>query len=350
MPEVTNGELLDLVNGTFRDFEEPKFHQIATRLPRYEVSGRLLRKEKRMERAGTGISESILTDHSNSAQDSSLHAVKQYNVQDLMAQMEVLWKQSSNYFAWERREALMNMNPKRIYNVLKTKEVAALISMAEYVENRFWSSPADYNDKKKIYGIFYWLTYNATYGINGGNHAGFPLGKGNINANTYTRWKNGTANYSKISKGDGIAKLRDLGDDCNFESPVDVPDLRKGRGDQWRLYCGRDTKRAFENVGEQQNENLGKDIASMDGQIVFRKNPIIRVPQLDGRASAPVIGLNWDWIKFGVLKGDYMRRSEARFLSDQPNTMVVDYDLSWNLVFLDLRSQFLMAKSDPLSD
>jgi hypothetical protein len=71
---------------------------------------------------------------------------------------------------------------------------------------------------------------------------------------------------------------------------------------------------------------------------------------LDGRTSAPIIGLNWDWIKFGVLKGDYLRRSKPRFLDAMPNTMVVDYDLSWQLAFLDLRSQFLLAKSDPLDD
>ena len=154
-----------------------------------------------------------------------------------------------------------------------------------------------------------------------------------------------------MSKGDGIAKLRDVADDCNFESPVDIADFRKGRGDTFRLYGGKPTIRAFENVGEQQNENLGRDIASMDGVITFRRNPLVRVPKLDAMTtSAPIIGINWDWARLAFLKGDYLHRHKPRGLDAQPNTIVVDLDLTWQLYFEDLRSHFMLAKSDPLSD
>ena len=42
-------------------------------------------------------------------------------------------------------------------------------------------------------------------------------------------------------------------------------------------YVNEDTMSSLEDLGEAQNENLGRDIASMDGQIIFRRVPIIWV-------------------------------------------------------------------------
>lgn len=351
MADVTVNSILDTLNGSFKDYGEPKIHQIATRLPRYEVMGRLMRKEKRLWGGPHGIQEQVMTDHSGAAHETGLHGVYDYATQDVMAEMSVPWRHLHTYYAYERREFLMNKNPKRIYNLVKMREAQGLISLAELMEKRFWGSPtSDSAHPLRVYGVFYWLVYNATVGITGGNHSGYSSGRGGINSNTYTRWKNGAGQYTKVSKGDAIASMRNLADDCYFESPVDIADFRKGRGDNWRWYCGRPTMRGFENVGESQNENLGKDIASMDGVITFRRNPIIRVPRLDSMASAPIVGLNWDWIKLCFLKGDYLHRHEARSLDAQPNTIVVDLDLTWQLAFFDLRSQIMLAKSDPLTD
>lgn len=345
-------KFLDLLASTLDEFPRAGFHSIAARLPDYECMGRALRKERRMMRGGNGYNETIVTDHSHKAKHQGLYASKTYKGVDTTAKMTVPWRHTTTDFAWDRREAKQNMSgPKQVFNLLKKKEYEALLSLAEKLEATFCGTPTSASDEITPWGLFYWMTYNAQLGHYGGNQANFPTGRGNINSDVYTRWKNGTGQYAKIAKNDAIKKMRKLAKNVKFKSPVDVEGLRKGAGDRCRYYCGEDTETSFEDVGESQNENLGRDIASMDGQMVFKKNPIVRLAQLDEMTtSAPIIALNWEWIKFMVMEGEYIERSKPRTLDLQPTVAVVDYDLSWNLVFEDLRSHFLIAKSDPLSD
>ena len=76
-------------------------------------------------------------------------------------------------------------------------------------------------------------------------------------------------------------------------SPVDIDDYRNGNGNKYRIYCNESTFSDFEDVGESQNENLGKDIAAIDRMdLASRKHPIRYVPKLDDQSDNPIYGID----------------------------------------------------------
>ena len=102
----------------------------------------------------------------------------------------------------------------------------------------------------------------------------------------------------------------------------------------------------MEELGEQQNENLGRDLASMDDNMAFRKSPLIWVPQLDGNADEtdPIIFINWSWFYPVFLKGEYLREGKPQVSPKQHATFVTHIDTSWNLLCTDRRRQAILTK------
>ena len=136
-----------------------------------------------------------------------------------------------------------------------------------------------------------------------------------------------------MSKLDLIKSLRTAVRKTGFKSPVTVADLRGALGQRRRLYTDEATISAFEEIGESQNDNLGKDIASIDGvTLTFRRNPIIWVPYLDVSPAAtnPVYLIDHAAFYPVVLAGDYLRESAPEKKADQHNTFVVFVDLTYN--------------------
>ena len=101
----------------------------------------------------------------------------------------------------------------------------------------------------------------------------------------------------------------------------------------------------IEDLGEAQNENLGKDIASMDGVMVFKRNPVIYVPKLDDNTDQtdPVYMLNMSTFYPVCLKGDYLRETEPEKAPNQHNVFVIHVDLTWNVLCDDRRRNALLA-------
>jgi hypothetical protein len=180
---------------------------------------------------------------------------------------------------------------------------------------------------------------NSSTGFNGGDPAGFASGAGNLATATYSTWKNYTAQYTNVTKSDLISKMRTAYRKIKFESPVDIPDYRRGRGDQYRIYLNETTIKAFEDLGEQQNENLGRDLASMDDTITFRRNPLVWTPELDSDTTYPIYMLNFAYFAPVFLKGDYLRESDPAKAEGQHNVFVVFVDLTWNILCTDRRRQ-----------
>jgi hypothetical protein len=225
------------------------------------------------------------------------------------------------------------------------------------MEDEFWQMPSASTDKLECYGVPYWVVYNATDGHTGSNPSGHTSGAGGLDSDTYTRWKNYSATYTTVSKSDCIKLMRTAHRKIRFRSPVDIPDFRKGNGDQYRIYAGESVIADFEDLGEAQNENLGRDLApyqggrdisEMDGVLTFRRNPIIWVPKLDesgltGQPTAPIYMLNFAWFYPVFLQGDYMRESEPAPAPHQHNTWQIHVDLTWNVLCTDRRSQAVLA-------
>ena len=341
---LSDKAIVDLVAGTLDNLGRLRFNQIAQELVRYEVLGRLMRRDKMKFDSGTGIQRNLMLNHSDAAKHVGLYAEDDVNVADVLGKIDIPWRHTTTNYAFERREMLMNSGGEKIVDLLTTRRSDAMLALAELMESAFWSKPDSSSDESEPYGVYYWIVPHATTGFYGGNPSGFSAGAGNLDSTTHPKWSNYTGSYTAVSKADLIAKMRRAYRQIRFESPVDIPDYRRGRGDQYRIYVNENTLEDMETLGESQNENLGRDLASMDDTMAFRRNPIIWVPYLDANDTDPVYMLNFAWFYPVFLRGDYLRETEAKAVPNQHNVFAVHVDLTWNLLCTDRRRHAVLTK------
>ena len=105
----------------------------------------------------------------------------------------------------------------------------------------------------------------------------------------------------------------------------------------------------LEEVLEDQNQNLGNDIASKDGRTLFRGVPCVHVPYLDsaaGQASQdPVYGIHWGTFKVAILKGEWLHELEPIRSPRSPRMIETHFYSSHNLICQDRRRQFILDKT-----
>ncbi len=350
MATLNAADISDMVKSTLRELGRMKFQQIAQDIQWYEIMGRWLKKDRVTMDDGYGIQKNIMTDTLGAASHVGLFETDDTDVGDHVRHLQVPWRHIQTKWAFEYRETLMNRGKSLIYNIIKPRRAGAMIDLAQELEDNAWAVPNS-SDNKLPYGIPYWIVANATTGFNGGNPTGPDSNAhsttGNIDADTYTTWKNYTAQYTDVTKNDLIKKLRTAHRKINFRSPVDINDYRTGNGQQYRLYTNEAQLNSIETLGENQNENLGRDIASMDGTIVFRKHPIVWIPKLDGGTSPtnPIYMINHSCFQTVVLKGDYLRESDADKAPHQHNTFQVFVDMTYNYCCVDRRRQAVLVTS-----
>lgn len=339
---LTAQEIADLITTTQRQLGRMRWTGLATDLQEHVAMRRILRKESVRFDSGTAIQFNVMVGHSNQARNTGLFNVDDVNVVDNMKNAWVPWRHSDTAYAFDRREISMNRRPSKIVDLVKTRRVQSMISLAELMESNFWGKPDDADDTETPYGIDYWFVAAATEGFNGGNPAGFPSGPGNLSALTYPRWRNWTAQYADVSKPDLVRKMRKASRKCRFISPVEHPDYN--RGSRYTYETNLDVLMAMEELGEAQNDRLGRDVASMDGQVLFRRTPVEYVPKLDERADDPLYGINWGVFYPVFLRGEYMREDPPREAPNQHNVMEAFTDLTYNFIVRNRRLGFKFTK------
>lgn len=330
-------DIADMLTTTLYDLGRGRFYQIAQELQEYLVLPRLLRKERvRIQSSGVGIKETIMTSTGGSARWVGLGEEDAYNFADVLDQMTVNWCRLTENMAWERRMLLENRGEARINDVILPQRVAMMLRIADALEEGWFAAP-DASDVKKPWGLKYWIVKNATTGFNGGLPTGFTT-VGGVSLTDSPTFKNYTFQYADVTKQDLVDKLRTAHRKTRWRSPVRKPGMESEFGERRQLFCNEVTIKAIENVGEAQNENLGRDIASMDDQIVFKKHPIQYVPHLDEDTSYPIYMLDTDTIVPFILKGDYLREGDARIAPLNHNWFLVNVDLSINFICLNRRA------------
>ncbi len=189
------------------------------------------------------------------------------------------------------------------------------------------------SDTKLPYGLPYYIVKNATTGFNGGAPSGHTTVAG-VSLTDSPTFKNYTAAYVSVTKPDLVKKMRTAARKIKFVSPVQVPEYRGSQ--RQHIYVNETTIADIETLGENQNENLGRDIASQDGRMVFHGNPIVYVPQLDTDTSNPVYMVDHGTFYPVCLKGDYLRESENK-APNQHNLTQYFVDLTYNFLCVDRR-------------
>jgi hypothetical protein len=337
MAVLTAADMADLVATTQRDLGPPRFQQIAQNLVNYEVFPKWFKRDKVLFEGGTGIQRTLMTKLSGRARHVGLLDTDSVNITDVLTTMRVDWRHlQTDWSLIYQTDILMNSGRAVICNVIKPKRADALISLVEELEDKAWGTAPAVTDVLNPWGIQTWIVENATTGFNGGLPSGYSTLAG-VNLTTHPNFKNYTATYTSVTKSDLLAKMRTAHMKIRFKSPVTLEQYRGEMGETYRIYVNESVMQSLCDIGEGQNENLGRDLSSMDGQIVFKKHPIVYVPQLDSRTDNPVYMIDHSTFFPVCLKGDYLRESEAQKAPNQHNVWQVFIDLTYNYMCLDRR-------------
>lgn len=341
MAVLTAQQINDLITGTQNDLGRLKITDISYALQEYVAMPKLLRKEKVEFEGSPAIQWNVNVTTSGAARNVGLYGTDDVNVDDTLQTASVPWRHTTTNYAIERRELAMNKGKYKIVELVKVRRRNAMTDLAVQFENDFWSKPTDSTDTLKPFGIDYWCVASQTAGFNGTNPSGFTSGAGGLSSSTYTRWANYTDGYTSVTKDDLIAKWRKAATLTNFKSPVgdEGPD-EYNTGNRYGYYMNYAVLGVLERALENQNDNLGNDIASKDGKALFRGNPCTYVPQLDSNSKNPVYGINWGVFSPVVLSGEFMREEAMAPLSNQHTVFVTHIDTTYNYKCWDRRRLF----------
>lgn len=344
MAALTALDIQDLVASTLYDLGPMRFQQVAQSLQYYEVFSKWFKKDRVMFDSGIGIQRTLMNKlDSASAKHVGLTDTDQVNIPDVLDQLQIPWRHVQTHWALiYQSDILMNRGKSLILNVIKPKRAAALLGLVEELEERAWGDAPGANDKTLPFGIQYWLVENATTGFNGGAPSGHTT-VGGVSLTDTPNFKNYTARYTSVTKSDLIKTMRTAHRKIRFMSPVTIKDYRGSVGERYRIYVNESVISSMEDLGEGQNENLGRDIASMDGTITFRRNPVIWVPKLDERTDGPVYMVDHSTFYPVCLKGDYLRESEATKAPNQHNVFQVFVDMTYNFLCIDRRRNAVLT-------
>lgn len=344
----------DIVAGVLRHLGRLKIENIAQEDQDYPAYRTWMKKDRVTYQGGRGIQENLYTNVSGNARHVGLLDEDDTNFPDLVKQLQVPWRHANSFWLVEyRTDVLMNTGDATLVDTIDLKRKDAMLSLIEEIEQKAWGDAPTFADELLPWGVKTWIVKDATTGFNGGLPSDHPTMAG-VNLTNVPHFKNYAGLYSIVDKADLVTKLRDMHYYIRFMSPITLPEYAGSIKEDYRLYTNRAVGSEIETIGEAQNENLGRDIAPMEvrsafkttegGELLFRGNPIIQVPQLESDTSNPIYSINHRTFKVVCLKGGYMietrNRAPYQHLVEQYFT-----DISYNYKCTNRRRNGVLALS-----
>ena len=347
MATLQADDIVDLITLTQKDLGKMRWTDLSYDLQEYVALPSLLQKEKVAFGSGYGMQWNVMTGTSGATRDTGLYEVDSVNVSDVMQTASIPWRHMTTNYAIERREIAMNTGAAQLVDLVKIRRHDAMVDLAKHLEDRFWSKPTNSTDNLKMFGVPYWIVWNSadgTDGFVGGNPSGFTAGAANLDSGTYSQWQNYSAKYANST--DVVTKWRKASTYTKFMAPAQSPSY--GAPARYGYYTTYDTIASLETLSENRNDNLGYDIASVMGKVLFRGIPVSWVPFLEGRAGDPIYGINWGQFKPAFLSGEYLREEGPTKASNQHTVFQTHLDMTMNIMCTDRRSNFVLATADPV--
>lgn len=338
----------DVIRTTLNEFGPDKATDLISTLQDFPAAKRLMKKSRSGTFGGPEVEWDLIIDHNNSARFTELYSTDTAAVIDVHLRGKVPWTHFEYSYHWDKREIAANIEPNRLYSLLKTRRDSAKAASVEKWERTFWSS-ASSSDNTIPYSLSYWIVKSNTAatlanndGFNGGLPSGFSV-VGNINPSTYSKWKNYATQYTDITPDDFVKKLRRALKKTKFSSVVeDMPTYNTG--DDYGLYCNYDgTLASIEDILEDQNENLGADVAWSDGKAVFKGIPFVDVPFLENDTTNPLYGINWGEFKTMYQTGRMNVKTVVDPMPGQHNCVGTYEDTTMQWVTRNRRRHFVLA-------
>ncbi len=357
---ITDQDIADLLTTTLNTIKKDHFVDMSQELTEYIVVPYLLTKRGGLmvKKGGVGLEVTFMVEHGGRSKWVGEYDEDVVVVIDHLKKMRLFYSLLTDNLAYTRSEMLDNRGKERINKIIKPRRRALYLRVAETMEENFFSTP-DADDDLTPWGLKYWIVKNSSSGFNGGYPSGFTR-IANINLTEVPQFKNYTDQYTAISKADLVLKMRRAHRRTNWRSPRKDPGVEGDTSSRRLLLCNEDVLEGLENIGEAQNENLGRDIASMtagtnrslgglrktpDGEILFKRNPLIYARSLDSDTSDPVYGLDMHTFHAMTQQGDNMRLGDfTNPGSKQHRVFVAFLDHKHQTICTNRRNNWVISK------
>jgi len=277
-------------------------------------------------------------DHNHSARTVGLFETDGSALTDTMITMQVQPRHINAHYIYDQREPAFQRGGVAIVDLIKTRYTGMMVSLYELMEAILWSKPDTSADEKTPFGIEYWITKVAEEGFKGLDPVGFAAGRAGKSSTTYPRWANYGNIYEAISKEDLVRKMRRGHRKTQFRSPVSHAQPTVG-GMKNGIYTNDIVIGIMEELLEDQNMNLGNDLASKDGRTLFKGTPVTYAPKLDDDTENPVYMLDWNWLAIGILAGWENQLTKPYMVPNKHLVRRVDLDCTMQMICTNLRKQ-----------
>ncbi len=308
---------------------------------------RIFKTKKATVESGPEVQFNVLTNTNGSARHVGIGYTSNVNIPNLMTTGKIGWRHTTWNWAVERRLIAMNSGSAKIVDIAQTQRIAALGDAILLFERTLWRVPSTSETDDPV-GIPYYVVKSATAataanndGFNGNVPSGYTT-VANINPTTYPRWKNYADAYTAVSEEDLIRKMRRARFKTDFMPLVDGTPTYS-TGDDYGIYTTYAVVSTMEELLTAQNENLGTDLASMDGKVMFMRSPLVPVKELDQDTTNPVYMLAWAHLGAQALKGEWMFEQHFKSNPNQPTISFTNTDCTWNMVCRDRRRQAVIS-------
>ncbi len=341
MPDLSATDLVDLTATTQRHLTWGEYAFLGTDLQDFPAHRNLFRKGRMEEKAGLGVQWNVMINHTGTARPTGWGASDNPRIVSTQIQASCDWRGTSADWSFLAEEVSANSGSKeRIVALIKEREVATMVAIAELREDLFFGPPVSVTDTISPWGLKTWIVKNATEGFNGGAPSGFTtIG---LNPSTYGRWKNYTAQYTAVSDDDLVDKLKRAIRKCKFKPPVDnIP--TPGTADTWAYYTNESGMSQYEALLKTSNDNVGMDLTKFLNTAQVARLPLGWVPKLDADTTDPFYGVNFGKAKVVVLPGWWQRRTNVPIYPGQHTMSVTFLDDRYQVVFYDRRSNFVLS-------
>jgi hypothetical protein len=337
---ISLNDVADIANTTIATFDRLKFSEIAATDEEHHFLPQLIDGENVKYEGGDEIKWDAMVRDSGGARNIGLFDKEQIVVRDIFEQGTVPWRRTVSPYAMDQLEIAVNTgNMNKIVDLVGGRRAAAFLALSNLVETDGWAKPSSSTDEITPFGLKYWMTKSISGtsatgsdgGFNGGNPSGFSSGAGNISSTAVPTWANWAHGYVNVSKDDLVYKMRLAAHRTNFKSPIKGKYTENKRGPDKKIwYMPYLTLNALETLAEQQNENLGNDIASKDGETVFHRNPMRAVSKLDSDTDNPVYAVNWSVLYIVLLSGMALQETKVKPVAGMTETVGANIRLVWN--------------------
>lgn len=344
---ITDSEILDLANNTWPNRRKHRLTDIASDYSRYVVLPRILKKGSAEVTTGNGSGFwfNLLTSGTGTARSTGLYEPDNINVKDVTAVGKVPWRHYDASWALDRRLISMNSGAEQIVDMMEAQRAAAFVSLADKLEKDFFLPARSSSNSTNMFGLPVWAVKSTSQGFNGGDPSGFSGGAAGLPVADYPNWKNYTDQYTAVTAADLVKKMSRALTYTHWRTPVESRLMQDAIQERYAIYVPLSTITDFEDVAAAQNDQLGRDIRSMDGRVILRNIPITPLDVLDDDTNKPVYLIDWNVMKIKFLEGEYLREAPPAQAGNAHNIVESFVDLTMNTACVNRRRLSVIRKS-----